>query len=203
LTSSSSIRDAQLRRPFSQFLAYVAREMKLDTLSEDQQRTIAAGIADLEQTRRPPQLSHSLTELPIIVYAGRSLIGLTHGQTLRVNALYPGGLPARSVRARVTLHDVNGALLTQSAEATLERGGFHSFDFVRADIPASGEPVGRRLQVRVSLKVTAVDPSLFAHDPSAPGLFPTSIELVDNSTDRLTAVWLTTGFFEVVPPRKP
>src|SRR5262245_8330080 len=34
--------------------------------------------------------AQTLTDLPVIVYAGRALMGLTYGQTLRVNAFYPG-----------------------------------------------------------------------------------------------------------------
>src|SRR5262245_15959359 len=147
-----------------------------------------------------------LTELPVIVYAGRVLMGLAYGQRLRVNASYPGA-PAnpqcQSVRARVRLYGANGALLVQSAEAIIAPGEFHSFDFDREEIPASGEPIGGRLPMRVSLEASATDPSSSAQDPNATGPLATSLELFDTNTGRTTAVWLTVGFFEVVPPPKP
>jgi hypothetical protein len=157
---------------------------------------------------KSPVIAHAqtLTDLPVIVYSGRALIGLTYRHRLRVNALYPGA-PAdpqrQSVRARVSLYDANGALLAQSAEATIAPGEFHSFDFDRAEIPAAGEPTGGRLQMRMSLEASATDPSPSTQDPKATGPLATSLELIDTSTGKTTAVWLTVGFFEVVPGPKP
>jgi hypothetical protein len=149
--------------------------------------------------------AHTLTDLPVIVYADRALLGLAYGQTLRVNAFYPGA-PAdpqrQSVRARVSLYDSNGALLAQSAEATVAPGEFRSFDFDRAEIPASGEPIGGRLPMRVSLEATR-DPSSLIQDPEAAGPLAASFESIDNNTGRTAAVWVTVGFFEVVPAPKP
>jgi hypothetical protein len=150
--------------------------------------------------------AQTLTDLPVIVYAGRALMGLAYGQTLRVNAFYPGA-PAdpqrQSVRARVSLYDSNGALLSQGAEATIAPGEFRSFDFDRAEIHASGEPVGGRLPMLVTLEATAIEPSSFTQDPKAAGPLAASFELIHNSTGRTTAVWLTVGFFEVTPAPKP
>jgi hypothetical protein len=147
-----------------------------------------------------------LTELPVIVYSGRALIGLAYRQTLRVNAFYPGA-PAdpqlQSVRARARLYGANGALLAQSAEAAIAPGEFHSFDFDRADFALSGESGGGRLQMLVRLEASATDPYSFTQDPKATGPLATSLELIDNSTGRTTAVWLTVGFFEVTPAPKP
>jgi hypothetical protein len=153
--------------------------------------------------------AQALTELSVIVYAGRSLIGLSYGQTLRVNTMYPGDpsdpqrQSARAVRARVSVYDANGALLAQSTEGTIAPGEFHSFDFVRADIPASGEPISGRLQVRVSLEVAVSNPFPVSQDPSTTGPPVTSLEVFATDTGRTTAVWVTVGFFEVVPPRTP
>jgi hypothetical protein len=150
--------------------------------------------------------AQTLTELPVIVYGDRALMGLAYGQTLRVNAFYPGALadPLRqSVRARVRLYDANGALLAQSVEATIAPSEFCSFDIDRQDILASGESGGGRLQMMVSLEASATDPSSFIQDPKAAGPLATSLELVDNSTGRTTAVWVTVGFFEVTPAPKP
>jgi hypothetical protein len=149
--------------------------------------------------------AQTLTELPVIVYSGRTLMGLAYGQTLRANGFYPGASAdpqLQSVQARARLYDANGALLAQSAEATIAPGEFHSFDFDRAHIAASGESGGGRLQTLVSLEATR-DPFSFTQDPKATGPLATSLELIDNSTGRTTAVWLTVGFFEVVPTPKP
>lgn len=168
------------------------------------------GHTTLFVSQEPPQVyvldtraSQTVVELPVIVYACRPLVGLTDGKTLRVNAFYRERQSGGAVRARVSLYGANGALLAQSAQATIESGGFHSFDFDRAGIPASGEPVGRRLQMRVGLDVATTDPSSFTRDPEATGPVATSLELIDNSTGRTTAVWVTVGFFEVLPPRNP
>jgi hypothetical protein len=169
----------------------------------------ATGRATLLVSETPKAIgvvSPALTELPVIVYAGRSLVGLPYGWTLRVNAVYPGD-PAdprrQSVRSRVKLYDANGALLAQSAEATIAPGKSHSYDFDRAALLAQGEPIGGRLQMRVGVEASANNPSSFTQDPKAAGPLATSLELIDNSTGRTTAVWLTVGFFEVVPAPKP
>ena len=149
--------------------------------------------------------AQTLTELPVIVYAGRALMGLAYGQTLRVNAFYPGAsadLQRQSVRARVSLYGANSVLLAQSAEATIAPGEFRSFDFDRAEIPASGEPIGGRLPMRVTLEATR-DPSSLIQDPEAAGPLAASFELIDHSTGRTAAVWLTVGFFEVTAAPKP
>lgn len=146
------------------------------------------------------------TELPVIVYAGRALMGLTHGQTLRVTAVHRGGAPrqwARPVGARAKLYDANGILLAQSVEATIAAGAFHSFDFDRAALSPPGEPTSGRLQLRVRIELVPEDP-WFVRDPRATGLLDASLELIDNSTGgTAAAVWLTTGFFEVVDPARP
>jgi hypothetical protein len=50
LASSSAIPDAELRGPVEEFLAYVAREMRLDSLSEEERREIAVGIDEREHS---------------------------------------------------------------------------------------------------------------------------------------------------------
>jgi hypothetical protein len=106
------------------------------------------------------------------------------------------------VSGRVSLYDANAALLARSAEAAIARGEFHSFDFDRADISAAGETAGGRLQMRVSLEVTATA-SAFTQGLKETGPLATSLESFENGTGRTTAVWVTVGFFEVVPPRNP
>jgi hypothetical protein len=167
------------------------------------------GRATLLVSQKPKDigvLSSTVVELPVVVYGNRSLIGLTYGRTLRVNAVYPGD-PAdprrQPVRACVKLYDANGALLAQSAEAAIAPGESLSFDFNRAALHAPGEPIGGRLQMLVSMEASASGPSLFTQDPKATGMLATSLELIDNSTGRTTAVWLTIGFFEVEPAPKP
>jgi len=76
-------------------------------------------------------------------------------------------------------------------------------DFDRADIVASGESGDGWLQMLVSLEASVTDPSSFTQDPKSGGPLATSLELIDNSTVRTTAVWLTAGFFEVAPTPKP
>jgi hypothetical protein len=94
------------------------------------------------------------------------------------------------------LYDASGVLLAQSAQAALVPGEFHSFDFDRPGIPASGEAVGGRLQLRVNLEAAATPPA-FTRNPRATGPLAASVELIDNNTGRTAAVWLTVGFFEV------
>ncbi|MCM3900158.1 MAG: prepilin-type N-terminal cleavage/methylation domain-containing protein [Pyrinomonadaceae bacterium] len=69
LTSSSSIRDAELRSPVEEFLAYVAQEMKLDSLSEAEKREISVGIADLEFTQQQAQTLFSYDGLSLLTKA--------------------------------------------------------------------------------------------------------------------------------------
>ena len=157
---------------------------------------------------RIPASGPHVVDLPIIVYSGRSLVGLTDGQTLRVNAVNPGNPAdprpesARLVRARVSLYDSNGTLLARSTEATIAPRQFHSFDFDRADIPEPGEQVGRRLEVLVHLEAAVTDLFTFTQDPRSTGLLLPSFELI-GGTGKTAAVWVTTGFFEVTEPRQP
>jgi general secretion pathway protein G len=50
--------DAELRSPFEEFIAYVAEQMKLDSLSDEAKRSIAVGTGDLEQGQQPPLFSY-------------------------------------------------------------------------------------------------------------------------------------------------
>ncbi len=168
------------------------------------QASMEIGLAGSTSPVNAP--SHALSDLPVIVYAGRVLMGLANEQTLRVNALYigdPANPQRQSVRARVRLNDANGAQLAQSAEATIAVNESRSFDFDRASLIARGETDGGRLQMLVSLEAASTDPFSFTLDPKATGLLAASFELVDNSTGRTCAVWVTVGFFEVLEPNKP
>jgi len=142
---------------------------------------------------KPPPDPVETTELPVVVYSSR-LVGVIDGQTLRVSAVRPGETAAQQrqvsrVLARVSLYDKDGALLARTLEGFIGPGGLRSFDIDRADIPARGEPGTNRLQVRAVLELLGNR----SEDPQ----IVTSLELVDNDTG-VTAVWVTTGFFEVV-----
>lgn len=131
-------------------------------------------------------------------------VGLIPGQTLRVSVANPNvAAPAvgqgESIRAQVQLYDARGNLIAQSAEMTIPAGQFHSFDFNRNAIPLAGELGTGRVQTRAQVRYR---PFQLLDRTRAIG-HPASIELIDNSTGRTTAVWVTVGFFEVVQPQKP
>ena len=209
----------RIRRALKVALALLALCFVPGAYGQERQHIIRDGVS----SQIPSQPAHSSvfnpteaaaskdaqTELSVIVYASRVLVGLTPGQTLRVSAAYPvDPVVAQqqalgTVVARVSLSGADGALLTRSPEATIAPNGFHSFDFDRAEIPGSGEPRTGRLQLRVRLELSVPAPRSFTHDPKSTGLLPVSFELLDSSTGRSAAVWVTVGFFEVETSPKP
>ena len=118
-----------------------------------------------------------------IISAGKDyLIGIGPDKTLRVSALNPlapadGREPASQI-FQVTAMAPDGRVIAQSDEITLAPGEFHSVDFRRADLPLAGEP-GGRLQARV--RVIWKKLQLMAE-------FPSSVELVDDSTGKTSVL---------------
>jgi len=134
--------------------------------------------------------------------------GMARGQTARFTIFNPSEPVNTELTRQVTfvemmLMDARGAVIAQSDEIAIPPGEFFSFDFDRTDFALSGESGGGRLQMLVRLEASATDPYSFTQDPKATGPLATSLELIDNSTGRTTAVWLTVGFFEVTPAPKP
>jgi hypothetical protein len=127
--------------------------------------------------------------------------GMLGGQTARisvVNANEPSEQgQQRIVFIRVLLLDAGGAVIAQSDEVAIPPGKFRSVDFNRDAISLAGEPGSGRLQTRAQIRYRPF--SLV--DRTQLIVWPTSIELIDNITGGTTAVWATTGVFEVVPPR--
>jgi hypothetical protein len=128
--------------------------------------------------------------------------GMTGGQKARisvVNPNEPSQQERRIIFIRVVLFDAGGAVIAESDEVAIPPGEFRSVDFNRDAIPLPGEPGSGRLQTRAQVHYR----SFFLVDRTRVVGLPTSTELIDNSTGRTAAVWVTTGFFEVVPSRKP
>jgi hypothetical protein len=76
----------------------------------------------------------------------------------------------------VTILLADGRVIAESEEITLDPGQFHFFDFKRSDLPVSGEP-GGRVQARVIYKKLRLQAE-----------FPSSIEIVDESTGKTTVL---------------
>ena len=119
-----------------------------------------------------------------IISAGKEhSIGIVPGQTLRVSALNPPSAPGEDgerfkLQVSVTLLLTDGMVIAQSDEITLRAGQFHSFDFKRSDLPLAGEP-GGRLQVHARVIWNKLQLKTE---------FPSSVELVDESTGKTTVL---------------
>jgi hypothetical protein len=88
------------------------------------------------------------------------LLGLAHGQSLRVNlACLNEGARRGLLRARIRLHDAAGALIAQSDELVIPPDESRSYEIHRSALPLAGDPGNGRLQVAVTylLKVDGVD----------------------------------------------
>jgi len=83
-----------------------------------------------------------------------------------------------SINARIQLLDTEGKVIAQSDEITVEPGQIRFWDAPRNQIPVSGEPGTRRLQVRARMVVTT---SATDFDPES--VMPT-IEIIDGITGR-------------------
>jgi prepilin-type processing-associated H-X9-DG protein len=113
--------------------------------------------------------------------------GIARNQTLRITALNPPSFPPAgvgshahrlSISGHAMLFDSSGNAIAQSEDITLAPGEARSVDFKRADLPFSAEP-GERLQVRARLIWAKLQRKRE---------FPASVELVDESTGRTTAL---------------
>jgi hypothetical protein len=82
------------------------------------------------------------------------------------------------IDARIQLLDTEGRVIAQSDEIKVEPGEIRFWDAPRNQIPVSGEPGTRRLQVRARMVVTT---SATDFDPES--VMPT-IEIIDGNTGR-------------------
>ncbi|HYV05477.1 MAG TPA: hypothetical protein VFB82_12870 [Blastocatellia bacterium] len=121
--------------------------------------------------------------------------GMVRGQTARFSMFNPNAPtePERPFFVQVQLFDASGAVIATSDEIAIPPGEFRSIDFDRNGLPIADNP-GGRVQTRALVRYrmfSIVDRSKMI----------VSMELIDNNAGRTTAVWVTTGFFEVVPSR--
>lgn len=133
-----------------------------------------------------PGNEHLNPEAFQIISAGKEyLVGMVPGQTLRVSTLNPFVPPApgedvRRLRAlfEVSLLLEDGRVIAQTDEISLDPGQFHSVDFRRGDLTIAGEPGGRlQTRARVIWKKLRLKQE-----------FPSSVELVDDSTGKTTVL---------------
>jgi hypothetical protein len=112
------------------------------------------------------------------VLKGTTLIGFIPGQTLRFS-IANQSTPEEGnqmVRAQVTLYDAQGTVLASSRKVEVLSGQFRTFDFIRADLPVTGEPDTGRLQVRADVQIQVDSQQVI---PS--NRFPVTVEVFDRS----------------------
>lgn len=131
----------------------------------------------------PSQSGGDGDDIIISGFGNDIMMGIVPGQTLRVTVSDPN-LPDQSghptgYKALVCVFIADGKQIARSEEIAIPAGGFHSFNFGRNALPLAGEPGTGRLQLRATLFITRQQ----ASRDSAP-LFPSSLEIVDNSTGR-------------------
>lgn len=127
--------------------------------------------------------------------------GMVRGQSARVSVVNPNKPSEqdrlRTISVQALLFDSSGAVIAKSDEIAVPPGAFRSIDFNRDDLPVTNDP-GGRIQTRAEVRYkffSIVDRTQLNNSPS--------IEIVDNSTGKTAAIWLTIGFFEVTPSGKP
>jgi hypothetical protein len=112
-----------------------------------------------------------------------SLLGLANGQTLRASVAHPsrgggGGL----FRAHIFIDDASGNLIAESGELVIPSAEFRSFDLPRSALSLTGEPGTGRVQMAANI--------FLKFDPTISDSVSVTLELVDNSTGRTTALLL-------------
>jgi hypothetical protein len=122
--------------------------------------------------------------------------GMAYGQTTRISMENPASSErdGRPLFVQVTLFDATGESIAVSDEIAIPAGESRSVDFNRDDLYVAGEPGSGRLQTRAQIRYRG----FFIVDRTKAILLRSSVEMIDNGTGRTYAVWLTTGFFEVV-----
>ena len=90
------------------------------------------------------------------------------------------GARRQVLRARIVLNDAGGNAIAQSSELAISPGEFRSYDFSRGDLPLMGEPGTGRVQIAANI--------FLKFDPEDLGSVSATLELVDNSTGRTTAL---------------
>ena len=112
-----------------------------------------------------------------------ALFGLSDGQTLRVHVTHMKGDEGNQLlHARIRLQDSNGNLIAESSELVIPPGEFRSYDFPRNALPLTGEPGTGRVQMAANI--------FLKFDPGKIDSVNATLELVDNSTGRTTALLL-------------
>ena len=81
-------------------------------------------------------------------------VGLAPGERLRLTLFNPDDEP---ILAQAQIHH-SGGILVGLGDGSVRSGGFHSFDFQRAEIPLPGEAGTGRLQLRASLHISLDHP---------------------------------------------
>jgi hypothetical protein len=108
--------------------------------------------------------------------------GFAPGETARISVTLrrpaTPELPEIPASVRIQLLDTEGRVISQSDEIRVEPGQIRFWDAPRNEIPVSGEPGTRRLQVQARMVVTT---SATDFDPES--VMPT-IEIIDGITGR-------------------
>jgi len=106
--------------------------------------------------------------------------GFARGETARISIILQrlANPELPPINARIQLLDTEGRVILQSDEIRVEPGQIRFWDAPRNMIPAAGDPVTGRLQLRTRIVVTTS-----ATDFDTESLMPT-IEIIDGITGR-------------------
>ncbi|MEW6129665.1 MAG: hypothetical protein AB1757_21675 [Acidobacteriota bacterium] len=113
------------------------------------------------------------------VFDGTTYVGIIPGQTLRFSIANQSASESniQPVRAQVKLYDAQGAAIAGSREVEVSSGQFRTVDFIRENLPASGEPVTGRLQLRAVVYIQVDDQQAISGKQ-----FPVTMEVIDTRT---------------------